>query len=49
MNIPHALIKEVIELGMVGGSDAHESSILAGALGLASIYLPRNRLAPLEP
>jgi hypothetical protein len=30
-------------------SDAHESSILAEALGLASIFLPRNRLALLEP
>jgi hypothetical protein len=30
-------------------SDAHESSILAEALGVASIFLPRNRLAPLEP
>jgi hypothetical protein len=30
-------------------SDAHESSILAEVLGLASIFLPRNRLALLEP
>jgi hypothetical protein len=30
-------------------TDAHESSILAVALGLASIFLPRNRLALLEP
>jgi hypothetical protein len=30
-------------------SDANESSILAEALGLASILLPRNRLALLEP
>jgi hypothetical protein len=29
-------------------SDAHESCILAEALGLASIFLPRNRLATLE-
>jgi hypothetical protein len=33
----------------VAYSDAHESSILAEALGLASIFLPRNRLALLEP
>jgi hypothetical protein len=32
-----------------GDSDAHESSILAEVLGLASIFLPRNRLALLEP
>jgi hypothetical protein len=32
-----------------GPSDAHESSILAEVLGLASIFLPRNRLALLEP
>jgi hypothetical protein len=31
------------------GSDAHESSILPEVLGLASIFLPRNRLALLEP
>jgi hypothetical protein len=30
-------------------SDAHESSILAEVLGLESIFLPRNRLALLEP
>jgi hypothetical protein len=30
-------------------SDAHESSILAEVLGLASIFLPRTRLALLEP
>jgi hypothetical protein len=30
-------------------SDAHESSILAEVLGLASIFLPRNCLALLEP
>jgi hypothetical protein len=30
-------------------SDAHESSILPEALGVASIFLPRNRLALLEP
>jgi hypothetical protein len=30
-------------------SDAHESSILAEALGLASLFLPRSRLALLEP
>jgi hypothetical protein len=30
-------------------SDAHESSILAEVLGLASIFLPGNRLALLEP
>jgi hypothetical protein len=30
-------------------SDAHESSILAEVLGLASIFLRRNRLALLEP
>jgi hypothetical protein len=30
-------------------SDAHESSILAEALALASIFLPRNRLALVEP
>jgi hypothetical protein len=30
-------------------SDAHASSILAEVLGLASIFLPRNRLALLEP
>jgi hypothetical protein len=30
-------------------SDAHESNIVAEALGLASNFLPRNRLAPLEP
>jgi hypothetical protein len=29
-------------------SDAHESSILPEALGLASIFWPRNRLALLE-
>jgi hypothetical protein len=34
-------------VGMV--SDAHESSILAEVLGLASLFLPRNRLALLEP
>jgi hypothetical protein len=34
---------------MLVRSDAHESSILAEALGLASIFLPRDRLAPLEP
>jgi hypothetical protein len=30
-------------------SDAHQSSILAEVRGLASIFLPRNRLALLEP
>jgi hypothetical protein len=30
-------------------SDAHESSSLAEVLALASIFLPRNRLALLEP
>ncbi|KAA8893200.1 hypothetical protein FN846DRAFT_556000 [Sphaerosporella brunnea] len=36
-------------VGMVPCSDAHESSILPEVLGLASIFLPRNRLALLEP
>jgi hypothetical protein len=35
--------------GPAASSDAHASSILAEVLGLASIFLPRNRLALLGP
>jgi hypothetical protein len=41
--------KQAARLEELTASDAHESSILAEALGLASIFLPRNRLALLEP
>jgi hypothetical protein len=46
--LPWTEAAQGLNFDRVRTSDAHESSILAEALGLASIFLPRNRLATLE-